>query len=105
MSENDYAVVTTACANEEDARPIIDALLSKRLAACIQLVPITSFYTWKGKVNEEGETLLLIKCRSDRFEAVKKEILGLHKYELPEIIQMPVTGGFEPYLKWIDNPD
>jgi periplasmic divalent cation tolerance protein len=105
MDKKDYAVVMTACANAEDAQPVIDALLSKKLAACIQLIPITSCYTWKGKVNKEGETLLLIKCRSDRFKAVKEEILGLHKYELPEIIQIPIVDGLEPYLEWIDNPE
>jgi periplasmic divalent cation tolerance protein len=104
MRKKDYAVVMTACANTEDAQAIIDALLSKKLAACIQLVPITSYYTWKGKVNKEGEVLLLIKCRSDSFDAIRGEILSLHKYELPEIIQIPVTDGLEPYLKWIDNP-
>ncbi|MDR0997941.1 MAG: divalent-cation tolerance protein CutA [Treponema sp.] len=105
MGRKAYALVTTACANAEDAQPIIDALLSKKLAASVQVIPVTSHYTWKGKVNREEEVLLLIRCGSGSFEAIRDEILSLHKYELPEIIQIPVTDGLAPYLEWIDNPD
>jgi periplasmic divalent cation tolerance protein len=95
----------TACANADEAGPIVDALLSKGLAACVQSLAINSHYIWRGKINHETETLLLIKCRTDRFDAIREEILRLHRYELPEIIMVPVTGGLDRYLRWIDRPD
>ena len=99
----DYAVVLTACANEEDSKPIIDSLLSKGLAACVQVMPINSYYIWKGKVANESEALLLIKCNKSKFEEIKNEILMLHKYELPEIVQLPISDGLDKYLAWIDD--
>ena len=102
--DNNYSVIITTVAEMSDARPIIDALLSERLASCVQVMPIDSFYIWNGAVHEEPERLLLIKCPSSRFERIKELILGLHKYELPEIIQIPVTGGLDRYLSWLDDP-
>jgi len=102
--ETDYAVVLTSCANEKDAKPIINSLLSKNLAACIQILPIKSYYLWKGDIANDSEVLLLIKCNKSKFEKIKNEILNLHKYELPEIIQLSVSDGLEKYLAWIDDP-
>jgi len=101
----DYSIIMTTVADIADARLIIDALLTERLASGIQVLPIDSFYIWKGERREETERLLLIKCPSARFDAVKKLILGLHKYELPEIIQVPITGGLDRYLGWLDDPN
>jgi uncharacterized protein involved in tolerance to divalent cations len=77
MCDNDYAIVMAVCANADEAGAIIDALLSKKLAACIQTLPITSYYTWKGKVNNESEILLLIKCRSAGFDAIHEHLFIL----------------------------
>jgi len=102
--ETDYAVVLSTCATEEDAKPIIDSLLSKGLAACVQILPINSYYLWKGSVENDSEVLLLIKCKRSKFENIKNEILDIHNYEIPEIIQVPITGGLDKYLAWIDDP-
>ena len=65
-----YSIVITTCANNEDAKPIIDALLSERLAACIQVIPIRSHYTWKGAVAQENEVQLLIKAKSSLYDNI-----------------------------------
>jgi periplasmic divalent cation tolerance protein len=94
----------TACANSDDAKPIIEGLLEKRLAACVQALPIDSHYIWKGKVENASEVLLLIKCKTSNFAAIKDEILRLHPYELPEIVQIPIADGLDRYLAWIGEP-
>jgi len=102
--DTDHAVVMTTCANEEDAKPIIDVLLSNGLAACVQVLPINSYYLWKGDVANDSEVLLLIKCKKSKYEKIQNEILNFHKYEIPEIIQLPISDGLDKYLAWIDDP-
>jgi periplasmic divalent cation tolerance protein len=49
------------------------------------------------------EWLMLIKSKSADYKRIEKEIVRLHNYELPEIIQVPITTGSSGYLKWIDE--
>jgi periplasmic divalent cation tolerance protein len=80
---------------------IADELLASRLAACVQVLPIRSIYTWKGKTVREGETLMLIKAKASDFESIKETILKLHDYEVPEVISLAIDQGSEVYLRWI----
>jgi len=101
---NRFSIVMTTCADEGDARPIIDALLQERLAACVQVVPIHSHYIWDGAVRHEGEVLLMIKGKTENYEAIERTILSLHGYEVPEIILVPIEGGDGRYLSWLADP-
>ena len=102
---HEFAIVMTTCADSEKARPIIDALLEAQLAACVQAMPIQSHYLWNGATQHEEEVLLLIKGKADNFEKIKETILTLNEYDLPEIIQIPITTGLAPYLSWLSNPE
>ena len=64
---------------------------------------VTSIYEWEGNIVKDGEVLLLIKTRADRFDALKAEIVKHHPYELPEIIAVAVDTGLPAYLRWIDE--
>lgn len=101
--ESKYAIIITTCANDEDAKIIIDSLLEKKLAACIQLFHVNSFYSWKGDVVNDLESILFIKCKESNFDEINNDIMVNHKYETPEIVKIPITNGFEGYLKWIDE--
>ena len=103
MTNNEYAVVTTACANEDEADKIAFVLINSKLAACAQMFPVNSRYIWKGELCKDSEILLLIKCRRDKYAEIEKTILENHSYELPEIILAPVEGGYSKYLQWIDE--
>lgn len=100
---NRYAVVLTTCSNEDDAKKIITSLLEKKLAACVQTYPVNSFYHWKESLCNDKEILLLIKCKYGLFDSIKNDILENHTYELPEIILLPISDGYERYLSWIDE--
>src|SRR5688500_14964390 len=89
--------------SREEADRIAPALIERRLAACVQLVPIESRYVWKGEVAVDDEVLLLIKTRADRFDAVQSAIVELHSYEVPEIVLVDVAQGSPSYLAWIDE--
>ena len=97
----DTGFVTTTVANRDDARRIADALLTEKLAACVQFLEVESHYVWKGERMAEPEVMLLVKTRVDLFDRAIGRIKALHPYEIPEIVAQPFSAGFAPYLAWI----
>ena len=88
----------------EDADRIARALVERGLAACVNVVPgVVSTYRWKGRVEREGELLLLIKTRAETFEALREALVAVHPYEVPELIAVPIEAGHAPYLQWLDE--
>ena len=100
---SDFGLLLTTTPNREEAASIAKLLIDEKLAACVQLLPIESFYVWQGKTQNEAEVLLLVKTRSALFEAAIARIKAVHSYTVPEIVAMPFTTGFAGYLDWIDN--
>jgi len=98
---DDYCVILTAAGSQEEAGRLAELLVSRRLAACVQIASISSVYRWKGEVTKEPEFLLLIKTAAHLYSAVEAVILENHSYEVPEIIQLPVMQGLDRYLSWI----
>jgi periplasmic divalent cation tolerance protein len=97
-----FQIVLTTAGSEAQAAEIAQALVERRLAACVNIVRgACSFYRWKGKVVEDGESLLLIKSERHRFDAIRDAIRELHTYELPEVVTVPITGGDPGYLAWL----
>ncbi len=94
-------LVACAAGDIAAARQIATALVSERLAACVQMLPIESVYRWEGAIQQEPEVLLHIKTTMGRYKAVEALIKRLHSYELPEISVTPIVGGSEEYLHWI----
>lgn len=101
--DNKYSVVITTCANDEDAKIIIDSLLEKKLAACIQVFHVNSYYSWKGSVANDSESILFVKCKDSNYDEIEADIIVNHKYETPEIIKLPITAGFSGYLQWMEE--
>ena len=100
----DKIVVLSTCNSEEEARKIAHELVEKRLAACVQVTPgIRSVYQWQGKVEEANEFLLVIKSRRDLFSRLRDELLGMHSYEIPEVVALSVVDGSADYLKWLNR--
>lgn len=95
-------VVHTTTANVDEAKNIANALVSKGLAACVNMHPITSVYKWKENVEEEREVELSIKTTSEMLENVKKTIISMHSYELPALIWWPVDVE-DKYAQWINE--
>lgn len=94
-------LIQTTCGTKEEARKIAKVLIEEKLAACIQMFEIESFYNWNNEFCCDNETLLNIKTRKDNFEKIKSRILELHSYDLPEIIQLDITNTSEEYLNFI----
>jgi periplasmic divalent cation tolerance protein len=99
----DKIVVLVTCGSVREARMIANALVEQKLAACVNILtaPVHSIYRWKGKVESAKETLLVIKSTRKRFAALRRAILLLHSYEVPEILALPIAAGSRDYLTWI----
>lgn len=100
---SDYCVVLTTFNDDKNQNEVITALLKKRLAACIQVLPIQSFYRWNGKINCDNEKILLIKTKSSLYQRVEAEIVSKHSYDTPEIIRVGIDAGLDAYLNWIED--
>lgn len=98
-------VLLSTVGKKEDAERIAEALVERGLAACVNVVPgLRSIYRWKGKVEKDDELLLIIKTRGERVEELRQALLGgLHPYEVPELVVLPIAGGHPPYLDWIKD--
>jgi periplasmic divalent cation tolerance protein len=97
-------LVLSTVGKAEDAQRIGRALVERGLAACVNVLPaVTSIYRWKGKLETDEERLLVIKTRADRFEALKRALVSLHPYEVPEVLALPIADGHQPYLDWLDE--
>jgi periplasmic divalent cation tolerance protein len=95
-------IVLTTAGSQVEARKIAHALVERRLAACVNIVPrIESVYRWQDKVESAEEWLLLIKTRAQVFERVREAIKELHPYELPECIMLEIAAGDKAYLDWL----
>ncbi len=97
----DACVVMTTLPSNADAEKMAGLLLNAQLAACVQLLPIQSFYVWQGQRCQEPEVLLMIKTRRSLFAELQAFIQAQHPYEVPEILQLPVEAGAAPYLAWL----
>ena len=102
MSEQ--LVVLMTAGSQEEADRVAQALVSEMLAACVNVVPgVTSIYKWEGKVQRDQEWLLVAKSRRDVLDALVRRVQALHSYDVPEIIALPLVGGSESYLRWLDR--
>ena len=95
-------MLLTTTPSRDEAAKIAKLLIDEKLAACVQLLPIESFYVWEGKTRNEAEMLLLAKTRTALFEAAITRIKGVHSYTVPEIVALPFAAGFDGYFQWID---
>ena len=101
MSNPNYGVVLVTAGSPQEAEAIATSLVESQLAACVNVFPIQSVYTWKGEINKEQEWQLLIKTDLAQFSHLEAKIRELHSYEVPEIIALPILVGSQPYLNWI----
>ncbi|WP_024871586.1 divalent-cation tolerance protein CutA [Tolumonas lignilytica] len=100
----DTIVVLCTCPDEHCARTLAHALLSEKLAACVNLIPaVTSLYYWQGQLEESAEVQIIIKSRRTLFGILQQRIQALHPYDIPEILALPVLSGNAAYLQWLQE--
>lgn len=86
----------------ESAQRIADDLVARQLAACVQILgPMTSVYTWQGEVHRTQEWLLLVKTTDEAFPRLAEVVSAQHRYDVPEIIAVPVSHALGEYATWV----
>ena len=95
-------IVLTTIGTSSDGETLARALVTERLAACVNLLPeMQSLYQWKGEVTADRERQLIIKTTADRLEALRARLHQLHPYDLPEFLVIAITDGSPGYLQWL----
>ena len=98
----DERVVLLTVSSEEEGLKIARALVGRRLAACVNVVPgVRSVYRWKGEIKDDKELLLVAKTREHLMAKVVQTVKELHSYAVPETIALPIVGGSEAYMAWV----
>ncbi|UCH51864.1 MAG: divalent-cation tolerance protein CutA [Chloroflexota bacterium] len=104
MKDTGKVVIFITTTSEGEARKIAEHLLTRRKAACVNIVPrVESSFWWQGKLDSAQESLLVIKTRASLLQEVIDLVKEVHSYSVPEIIALPIIGGNQDYLKWIDT--
>lgn len=102
MSERLVVLITAG--SREEAEQIAESLVGEMLAACVNIIPgVTSVYRWQERVQRDQEWLLIAKTHSDALDDLVQRVQELHSYDMPEIIALPLSGGSDAYLRWIDR--
>ena len=104
METPDYIVVFITTNTAGEAQRIATLLLEQRQAACVNIIPeVDSRFWWEGELDSARESLLVIKTRASRLPEIINLVKGVHSNTVPEIIALPIIGGNQDYLDWIDK--
>jgi periplasmic divalent cation tolerance protein len=96
--------VATTTASKPDADKLAQAVLERRLGACVQIGgPIESRYRWNNRLETAQEWVVTIKTHRDLYKPLEKLLLELHPYDQPEIIATPIVEVSAGYLKWLNE--
>src|SRR4030067_3800871 len=99
----EFMVLLITASSMEEGEKIAGSLVENRMVACVNVVPsVKSFFFWEGKPAQESEILLIAKSRRSLLDKIVEHVKKIHSYKVPEIIALPVIGGSEEYLKWVE---
>lgn len=99
-----HSVLLVHCPNEQAAKDIGRAIMERRMAASLSILPRTStMYYWKGDIQDATEILMLVMTRTSNVLKLTEYVRSVHPYEVPEILSFPVEGGSQAYMKWMDS--
>lgn len=98
-----HIVVFITASTKKEAKAIAQALIKRKLAACVNIVAkVDSLFWWQGKVDRAAEALLIVKTKKQLLPGLIRQVKALHSYTCPEIIALPIVWGEKGYLEWID---
>lgn len=94
-------IVLSTFPSEELAKKVAQGLLERKLCACVNIMKVSSMYSWKGKIEDEQEFLCIFKTTSIKLRQLKEEIGKVHPYEVPEIVELEMKSASSNYLSWL----
>ena len=97
-------LVLTTLPDRDAAGSMVRELVDRRLIACGTILDgVTSVYRWEGGVEQARETQVLLKTSRERWGSLRDAVIGLHPYDVPELLALPVTAGLPAYLAWVGS--
>jgi periplasmic divalent cation tolerance protein len=100
----DLQLVYMTFGSKDEARRIAKSLVESRLAACANIIDnMNSFYFWKGELQDDTETILIAKTTGQKVKPLIDAVKSAHSYDLPCMVTLPISGGYPPFLKWIED--
>ncbi|MCB1741756.1 MAG: divalent-cation tolerance protein CutA [Gammaproteobacteria bacterium] len=103
LDASPHVLVLTTCADQAQARSLAASLVESGIAACVQMQSVQSVYRWAGAIQTDPEVALSIKTRRDALPRLEQHFEHQHPYEVPELVVLPIIGGSQNYLGWIDE--
>jgi periplasmic divalent cation tolerance protein len=98
----DVVLALTTCADEATAAALVRELVERRLVACGTMLPgARSIYRWQGAVEDATEVMVVLKTSSERVSALQDAVRELHRYDVPELVVIPVIAALAPYAAWV----
>jgi periplasmic divalent cation tolerance protein len=98
-----FSIIYITAGDMTQARKIGRTLVGERLAACVNIFPITSIFRWKDTIDEANEFAILVKTRSDKVKEIEKRVKEIHSYEVPCVVSFNMSEGSSDYLNWINE--
>jgi periplasmic divalent cation tolerance protein len=99
-----YSIVYITTSGVPESKKIAKTLLEEKLAACINIIPsVESMYLWEEKIEEDSESIIIVKTSSSLVNEVIKRVEYIHSYETPCILELKVNNGSKKYLKWLET--
>jgi periplasmic divalent cation tolerance protein len=103
MTQSNLIIVLVTTKKSEEAQKIAEMLVNQRQAVCVNIIPeVNSYFRWQNKLETTQESLLIIKTKESLLPEVIKSVKKIHSYLVPEIIALPIIGGSQDYLDWLD---
>ncbi len=97
-----FISVYMTASGDVEAKTIAEALVTEKLAACVNILPrAQSIYRWRGVVEHATEIILIAKTRAELFGALSQKVKGLHSYDCPCIVALPIAAGAPEYIEWL----
>lgn len=99
-----YSVVYVTASGVEEAKKIAKILLKEKIVACANIIPVMeSIYWWEGNLEEDVESVLLLKTRSELVDKVIDRVGEIHSYQTPCALEIQIRKGSQEYLDWLEN--
>ncbi len=99
----EYSFIYVSCGSREEAQIIAKTLLEHKFIACATIFPVSSLYIWKGTLEEAEEYAAFLKTEKQKVHATIEEVKRLHSYEVPDMVEIPLGEGYQPFFQWISE--
>lgn len=105
LDVSQFLVVLTTFPNESTAKDFAQQVVDQALCSCVHIhAKGLSMYRWQGRVQEDAEVQVVIKCVQDQYAGIERYIQDHHPYDVPECIAIPLQQCAPLYGQWLrDN--